>query len=106
MTPNEQIEEITHRIRAAIGAQSGLDATLKFDFEGQGIIHVDGKSNPNTVTNDDGPADCVITVGLDTFRSLAKGEMDATTAFMSGKLKVSNIGIAMKLGPFFQRARG
>ena len=30
------------------GKDTGLGATVKFDFEGAGCIFLDGKSNPNT----------------------------------------------------------
>ena len=32
------------------GKDTGLGATVKFDFEGAGCIFLDGKSNPNTVS--------------------------------------------------------
>ena len=33
------------------GKDTGLGATVKFDFEGAGCIFLDGKSNPNTVSD-------------------------------------------------------
>ena len=33
------------------GKDTGLGATVKFDFEGAGCIFLDGKSRPNTVTD-------------------------------------------------------
>ena len=56
----QDVIEITEGLTKAIGANSGLNSTLKFDFEGKGIVYVDGKSTPNTVSNDDKPADCTI----------------------------------------------
>ena len=35
------------------GKDTGLGATVKFDFEGSGCIFLDGKSNPNTVSDED-----------------------------------------------------
>jgi len=92
------LEQITTGIRERIGASSGLNATLKFDFGSDGIIYIDGASDPNTVSNEDKDADCTITMSMTDFQSMVKGELDGTTAFMMGKLKVSgNMGIAMKL---------
>ena len=92
------LETITTGMRERIGASSGLNATLKFDFGADGIIYVDGASDPNTVSNEDKDADCTITMSMSDFQSMAKGELDGTTAFMMGKLKVAgNMGIAMKL---------
>jgi putative sterol carrier protein len=38
---------------------------------------------------------------------MAKGELDGTAAFMQGKLRVAgDMGLAMKIGPLLQKARG
>ena len=49
------------------GKDTGLGATIKFDFEGAGCIFLDGKSSPNTVSDEDKEADCTMTVSLETF---------------------------------------
>ena len=36
------LQEITDRFKAAVGADSGLGKTLKFDIKGDGFIHIDG----------------------------------------------------------------
>jgi putative sterol carrier protein len=101
----EVISELTEGFRKAIGENSGLAARLKFDFEGKGVIFIDGKASPNSVSNSDDPADCTIVVSLDTFQKLVKRELDPTTAFMQGKLKVNgDMGVAMRLGPILQKA--
>ena len=100
----EAVDQITTGMRERIGAESGLGATLKFDFKGDGFVYIDGKSTPNTVTNDDLPADCTIKIGLDDFVQMADGKLNPTTAFMMGKLKVEgNMAIAMKLGPILEK---
>jgi putative sterol carrier protein len=97
------LEEITQHMQTAIGEDSGLGKTLKFDFKGEGFIYIDGGS----VTNEDKPADCTIVVSKDDFEKMAAGQLDATAAFMQGKLKVNgDMSVAMKLGPVLQRARG
>lgn len=104
---SDEIKAIATQMGQAISGNSGLNATLKFDFEGQGNIYLDGKSSPNTVTTEDKPADCTITVSLENFKKMAAGELDGTTAFMQGKLKVAgDMGVAMKLGPIMAKARG
>ncbi len=92
------IEEMTDRIRGAVGADSGLGKTLKFDLKGEGVIHIDG----GTVTNEDKPADLVMTIAKDDLISMGEGKLDATMAFMSGKLKLSDMGLAMSLQPKMQ----
>lgn len=96
------IQAITAQMRDRVGDSSGLNATLKFAFE-DGFIYIDGKSTPNTVTNEDKPADCTIKVKFADFIQISEGKMDPTTAFMMGKLKVEgNTAVAMKLGPIMQ----
>ena len=43
------LEACTQAIRTKVGADSGLNATLKFDCGADGIIRIDGASTPNTV---------------------------------------------------------
>jgi putative sterol carrier protein len=102
------VQNIIEKMGSAIGSNSGLGGTLKFDFGEPGSVYIDGKSTPNTVADGEGQsADCTITVGLDTFDKMIKGELDGTSAFMQGKLRVAgDMGLAMKLGPILQKARG
>lgn len=102
------IQQIVAQMGQAIGANSGLGGTLKFDFGGDGSVLIDGKSTPNAVTDGEGKsADCTIAISLDDFEKLANNELDATTAFMQGKLKVAgDMGLAMKAGPMLRKAQG
>jgi putative sterol carrier protein len=80
------------------GKDTGLGATVKFDFEGEGCIFLDGKSNPNTVSGEDQDADCTLTMSVETFEKMSSGELDGTSAFMQGQLKVDgDMSVAMKL---------
>ena len=97
------LDEITQRMRDAVGADSGLGSSVKFDFGSDGVIRIDG----GTVDNEDGPADCTIQVAKADFESMGRGELDPTMAFMSGKLKVQgDMTVAMKLQPLLAKARG
>ena len=102
------VQQIITQMASAIGANSGLGGTLKFDFGAAGSVYVDGKSSPNAVSDGAGKsADCTITVTLETFEKMVKGELDGTSAFMQGKLRVAgDMGLAMKIGPILQKARG
>ena len=103
-----QVQEIVTQMSTAIGDNSGLGGTLKFDFGEPGSVYIDGKATPNTVSDGDGKAaDCTITLTLETFEKMVKGELDGTSAFMQGKLRVAgDMGLAMKLGPILAKARG
>ena len=52
------------------GKDTGLGATVKFDFEGAGCVFLDGKASPNTVSGDDQEADCTLTMSVETFENL------------------------------------
>ena len=88
----------TEALRAKVGAASGLNATLKFDCGADGVAFIDGKSVPNSVSNEDKEADCTIAITLENLAALMSGELEPTTGFMMGKFKVSgDMSVAMKL---------
>jgi putative sterol carrier protein len=92
------LAEVTEKMRERVGENSGLNATVKFDFGDDGVLYVDGESSPNAVSNEDKDAQCTIKIALDDFIAMGKGELDPMTAFMMGKLKVTgDMGVAMKL---------
>jgi putative sterol carrier protein len=97
------LEEITDQLKLAVGADSGLGKSIKFDLKGPGVIYING----GTVSNEDLPADCTVIVSKEDFENLAKGQLDPTMAFMTGKLKVNgDMSVAMKLQPLLAKARG
>lgn len=101
----ELITEITDGLRRLVGDNSGLGAVLKFDFEGQGVARIDGRSVPNVVDNQDLPADSTIVISAENLMKMFRRELDPTMAFMQGKMKVNgDMGAAMKLGPILQNA--
>jgi len=92
------LQEITEGMRERVGEESGLNATIKFDFGDDGIVFVDGESTPNAVSNEDREADCTISMSIENFEKLIDGDLNPTTAFMMGKLKIDgSMGVAMKL---------
>ncbi len=99
-----QVQQIISQMSGAIGANSGLGGTLKLT-SATGSVLIDGKSSPNTVGDGAGKnADCTISVTLDTFEKMVKGELDGTSAFMQGKLRVAgDMGLAMSLALCFRR---
>jgi putative sterol carrier protein len=88
---------ITAGMKERVEAKPAFGNTVKFDFGDDGKIHIDGK-NGNSVTNDDGAADCTLKVTLGDFVDMVEGRLNGMNAFMSGKLKVEgDMSIAMKL---------
>mgnify|MGYP000846043209 FL=1 len=93
----------TDKIRATVGENSGLGKTVKLDFGDDGKIFIDGASAPNTVSNDDKPADATVSIKWDDFVALAEGRLDPMMAFMQGKLKIAgDMMIAQKLAPLLK----
>ena len=83
-----QVQQLIDRLGGAIGANTGLGGTIKFDFGEAGSVFIDGKSTPNSVSDGaDKSAETTISVALDTFERMARQELDPTSAFMQGQLR-------------------
>lgn len=68
--------------------------SAKFEIEGEGAIIVDGSG----VRAGDEDADVTLKADADTFNGVLSGDVNPTTAFMTGKLTVDgDMGLAMKL---------
>ena len=92
------LDEWTQAIRAKVGSDSGLNASLKFDCGNDGTVYVDGKSTPNSVSNDNKEADCTVGITLENLTAMLEGDLDPATGFMMGKLKVSgDMSVALRL---------
>lgn len=87
------LQEITDRMKTAVGTNSGLGKSLKFNLKGEGFIFIDG----GAVSNDDKPADLTLTISMDDLLALGEGRLDPMTAVMTGALGLSDMGVAMGL---------
>lgn len=92
------MQACTEALRPKVGDSSGLNATLKFDCGADGCVYIDGRSVPNTVSNEDKDADCTVAISHDNLVALLTGELEPATGFMMGKFKVSgDMSVALKL---------
>lgn len=92
------LQQITEGMRERVGEDCGLGAKVKWDFGDDGIVLLDAAQVPNVVSNEDGDADCTLKISMADFIAMTQGELDGTTAFMMGKLKIDgDMSIAMKL---------
>jgi putative sterol carrier protein len=97
------LEEITNRLKSAVAGQPGSGKTVTIDLKGDGYVHISGSE----VTNENTPADCTVIVSKDDLEAMTRGDLDPTTAFMTGKLKINgDMSVAMALQPILARARG
>lgn len=74
----------------------GIEGSVRFDIENEGSVRID---EDGARAADVAAADCVLTADAETFQCMLEGEVNPTSAFMSGRLKVDgDMGLAMKLG--------
>lgn len=73
----------------------GFDGVAKFVINGEGAIMVDQSG----ARVGDEEAEVTLTADADTFKEMMSGELNPTSAFMTGKLSVDgDMGKAMALG--------
>jgi putative sterol carrier protein len=86
-------------INAAVSKLSqkieSFDGIAKFVVTDEGAIMID----ENGVRAGDDEADVTLTADAEVFKAILDGDMNPTTAFMTGKLSVDGaMGMALKLG--------
>ncbi len=86
---NKAVEALSAKI------DGDFDGKVKFDISGEGQIMIDGDG----VRAGDEEAECTMSADAETFQAILAGDLNPTTAFMTGKLTVDgDMGTAMKLG--------
>ena len=82
---------------------AGMNNSYVFDIEGAGqwkVVVDDGKVK--VTEGSSGDVDCTITSSEENFERIVAGELNPTSAYMTGKLKVKgDMGAAMKLQKLF-----
>lgn len=90
---NKVIEGAVAALSRKIG--DGFDGSAKFHIQNEGSVVVDGAG----VREGDDDTDVTLTADRETFESMIEGDLDPSTAFMTGRLKIDgDMGAAMKLG--------
>lgn len=97
------LEEITDRIRRAAAtdadpSKSMGGKSIKLDLKGEGFVHIDG----SMVVNADLPADLVVTISRQDLEALGKRQLDPMRAMMTGRMRLSDMTLAMSLQPRIQ----
>jgi putative sterol carrier protein len=86
------VDEAVTAINEKVGGS--FDGSVKFVIEGEGAVMLDAAG----ARAGDEPAEVTLTADADTFRQILEGDMNPTSAFMTGKLSVDgDMGQAMKL---------
>jgi len=100
MSAKEFFDTLESRVDPAKTA--GMNNSYLFDIEGAGKWKVDVQDGNVSVTENAEDADVTITTSEETFDKITGGEQNATSAYMTGKLKVKgDMGAAMKLQKLF-----
>lgn len=100
MTAQEFFEQLPSKVDPAKTA--GMSASYVFDVEGVGQWTVTVDDGSVSVAEGGGDAACTISASEETLLKIARGEANATTAYMTGKLKIAgDMGAALKLQKLF-----
>jgi putative sterol carrier protein len=100
MDAREFFESLPSRVDASRTA--GVNKSYVFDIDGAGVWKVDVTDAGVEVTEGGGDADVTIHASEETFRAIAEGKQNPTTAFMTGKLKIDgDMSAAMMLQKLF-----
>jgi len=100
MPLNDIWEEIEKRANENPELIKDMNASYAFDITGKegGMYQLAFKDGNAYVQEGSSDADCTLSLNGKNFRKLLQGNLNATTAFMTGRLKVKgNIGLALKL---------
>ena len=96
---NEFFEKyMPEKLQSNPGLAASVKAVFQFDITGAGVWTLDLAEPPGAVR--EGPAEkpgCVITVAKADWESLLDSPAKAMQLFMMGKIKASNVGLAMQL---------
>jgi putative sterol carrier protein len=100
MSAKEFFESLPGRVESSKIA--GMTNSYLFDIEGAGKWKVDVRDGAVTVTEGAGDGDVTLSMTEENFQKMIGRELNPTTAYMSGKLKVKgDMGAAMKLQKLF-----
>jgi putative sterol carrier protein len=100
MKTREFFESLESRVDSSKTA--GMSNSYLFDIEGEGQWKVDVADGTVSVTEGGGEADVTLASSAETFEKIASGDLNPTSAYMSGKLKIKgDMGAAMKLQKLF-----
>lgn len=87
---NAAVEKLSQKI-------DSFGSTAKFVIKDEGAILID-ETGVRAATDAD-EAEVTLTASRETFEGIMNGDVNPTTAFMMGKLKVDgSMGVAMQLG--------
>jgi putative sterol carrier protein len=100
----ETVQEFFDNLSGSVdeAKTAGMTNSYLFDIEGAGQWVVAVDDGEVDVSPGPGEADATITTSEESFLAISRGELNPTTAYMTGKLKIKgDMGAAMKLQKLF-----
>jgi putative sterol carrier protein len=100
----ETVQEFFDNLSGSVdeAKTAGMTNSYLFDIEGAGQWVVAVDDGDVDVSQGPGEADATITTSEESFLAISRGELNPTTAYMTGKLKIKgDMGAAMKLQKLF-----
>lgn len=85
---SDNLSKATAVIAGRVSQKPAFGHTVKIVLADTGTIFMDGTGNVNAVTNKNQEADLTLETSLDVMQSMDRGEMDAFSAYMQGKLSI------------------
>ena len=94
---NDIVKQAVRALDEKLGSSS-FDGSAKFSIEGEGDVIIDSAG----VRSGDDETDVTLIADLETFQEILTGELDPTSAFMGGRLRVEgDMSTAMRLSGLF-----
>ena len=91
---SDDLEKVLDALRRKVGDRRP-EQSVRFEFVDLGALRLDGQG---VRPCDGSDADCTISASYETFRGIFDGNISPTTAFMSGRLRISgDMGVAMRI---------
>ena len=85
----EAVEAIEKKLSGSV-----FDGSAKFDIQDEGSIIIDSSG----VRISDDETEVTLSASLETFQEILQGELDSTSAFMTGRLQLDgDMSVAMRL---------
>jgi putative sterol carrier protein len=100
----ESVQEFFSTLESRVDESktAGMNNSYLFDIDGAGQWVVAVDDGRVTVSEGGGEADTTIQTSEENFLAISRGELNPTTAYMTGKLKIrGDMGAAMKLQKLF-----
>ena len=91
------IEQIRQELAEKVKNIDSIGKKLKFELDGHYML-IDGSGEENIMTDENGDADCTVTMSIDTYLKLQRKEIKPMVATLTRKLKVKgDLSVAKKL---------